>query len=134
MADTRGNLEAVLAAAGEFTVTEDHLRLLRHARLYWDYGEGYGAPAINPKRPYGNSYVERDIAEILEAPDSDWEWQDGEKAYLTAEAEERFTRLHEETLIVLHIALTAGEFRPGRYVRDDVIGWIRVEAITSNHP
>jgi len=58
----------------EFTVTEGHLRLLRHAWVDWDQGEGYGAPGINPKKPYGNSDVERDIAEILEAPDSDWEW------------------------------------------------------------
>lgn len=44
------------AALTEFTVTEDHLKLLRHIHLYWDYGEGYGAPAINPKRPYVDSY------------------------------------------------------------------------------
>jgi hypothetical protein len=31
------------------------------------------------QKPYGNSYVERDIAEILEAPASDWEWEDGER-------------------------------------------------------
>ena len=41
------------------------------------------------------------------------------------EAEERFTRLHEETLIVLHIALTTGEFRPGRYIREGNISWMR---------
>ena len=78
MADTRRYVEAISwAAVSEFTVTEDHLELLRHVHLYWDYGEGYGAPAIDPKRPYGNSDVERDIAEILEAPDSDWELLDG---------------------------------------------------------
>ena len=131
MADTRRYVEAVSwAGVTDFTVTEDHLTLLRHAHLYWDYGEGYGAPAINPKRPYGNSDVERDIAEILEAPDSDWECdEDGEYLYPnpTPEAQERFTRLHVETMIVLHIALAAGEFRPGRYIRDDVIGWIRAD-------
>ena len=32
----------------------------------WDYEEcEYGAPAIDCKRPYGNSDVEGDIAEIL---------------------------------------------------------------------
>ena len=75
VADTWRYVEAVSwAALTEFTVTEDHLKLLRHIHLYWDYGEGYGAPAINPKRPYGDSYVERSIAEILDAPDGDWEW------------------------------------------------------------
>ncbi len=135
MDDTQQYVEAVSwTAIREFTVTEDHLKLLRHAHLYWDYGEGYGAPAINPKRPYGDSYVERNIAEILEAPDSDWEWEDGVRVYPTPEAEERFTRLHVETMIVLHIALATGEFRPGHYIRDEVIGWTRVEATSSHHP
>ena len=129
MADTRRYVEAVnWAAVREFAVTEDHLELLRHVYLYWDYGEGCGAPAINPKRPYGNSDVERDIAEILDAPDPDRELaEDDEYPDLTAEARERFTRLHVETMIVLHITLAAGEFRPGRYVRDDAIGWVRAE-------
>lgn len=52
---------------------------------------------------------------------------DGEILYPTSEAQERFTRLHVETMIVLHITLAAGELRPGRYIREDVIGWIRVE-------
>ena len=39
-----------LDRATEFRVTEDHLKLLRHAYyVYWDPGEGYGAAAINPK-------------------------------------------------------------------------------------
>jgi hypothetical protein len=135
VAETEPYVEAVSwANVTEFTVTEDHLALLQHAHFYWDYGEGYGAPAINPKRPYGNSYVERDIAEILEAPDSDWEWEDGEKAYPTPEAEERFTRLHVETMIVLHIILAAGEFEPGRYVRDKNTGWVRLEETNTAHP
>jgi hypothetical protein len=135
VAETEPYVEAVSwASVTEFTVTEDHLALLRRARFYWDYGEGYGAPAINPKRPYGNSYVERDIAEILEAPDSDWEWEDGEKAYPTPEAEERFTRLHVETMIVLHVILAAGEFVPGRYVKDENTGWVRLEETSTAHP
>jgi hypothetical protein len=35
-----------LNQAREFTVTEDHLKLLRHlcgGGLYWEPGEGYGA-------------------------------------------------------------------------------------------
>jgi hypothetical protein len=68
-----------LLSVTEFTMTEDHLKLLRHAWVTWGEGEGYGAPGINPKKPYGNSYVQRDIARILDAPDDDWELEDGER-------------------------------------------------------
>jgi hypothetical protein len=108
-----------LQSATEFTVTNDHLTLLRHAYAdSWDPGEGhFGAVGINSKRPYGDSYVTRSIAEILNAPDEDWEYEDGEKAGVTDEAEERFTRLHIETMAALQIVLAVGEFRPGRYRR-----------------
>lgn len=135
MADTRRHVEAVnWAALADFTVTEEHLKLLQHVYLDWIYGEGYGAPAINSKRPYGDSYVERSIAEILDAPDGDWVWEDGIKAYPTPEAEERFTRLHVETMIVLHIVLAARDIRPGRYIRDDIIGWVRVDEEDADQP
>ena len=103
----------------EFTVTEDHLKLLRHARVTtWDAGEGYyGAAGVDAKRPYGNSAVGRDIAEILDAPDRDWVHEGGEKAYVTDEADERFKRLHVETMMALQVVLAAGEFRAGLYRR-----------------
>ena len=114
----------------EFTVTEDHLKLLRHVWVdYWDPGEGYGAAGINSKKPYGNSYVERDIAEIVGAPDEDWIYEDGHKAYVTDEAAERFTRLHVETMVALQIVLAVGEFRSGRYRRSRWdIDWQRDES------
>ena len=70
----------------------------------------------------------QDMAEILNAPDSDWECGEG-GGYpdFTPEARERFTRLHVETMMVLHIVLAAGQFRPDRYIRDEDIGWVRAE-------
>jgi hypothetical protein len=56
----------------KFTVTDDHLKLLRRAHITWD-GVEFGAPEIYCKKPYGNSNVWGDIAEILEVPDSEWE-------------------------------------------------------------
>ena len=96
----------------EFTVTDEHLKLLRRAYVGWDDCE-FGAPAIDCKRPYGNSDVIADIAEILEVPDDQWRDEDGDAF---PDAEEAFTKLHAETAIVLQIALATGEFRPGRYV------------------
>lgn len=123
----------------EFTVTEDHIKLLRHIYdLYWDPGEGHGAPYIGPKKPYGNSDVPRDVAEIVEAPDSDWEREERLVTFpgpprtvpfkhLRPEAEERYLRLHVEAGMALKIALATGQFWPGRYTRTRAWGneWTR---------
>lgn len=88
----------------------------------------FGAPSIDPKRPYGNSDVFGDIAKILDAPDGEW---DDEELDLHLDAEWRFLRLHVETAIALQIALATGEFRTGHYVRDetrDSRSWKRTEA------
>ena len=115
--DTRALFD-VIRDARNFTVTEEHLRLLRRAYVWWGEGE-FGSPAIDPKRPYGNSNVFRDIAEIL---DESYVEPDDEETDLSPDAEWRYLRLHVETAIALQIALAAGEFRTGRYVRHDEDG------------
>ena len=90
-----------------FTVTEDHIKLLRRAYVSWDGGE-FGAPAIDCKRPYGNSSVYNDMAEILGITES------GEDDF----SEEQFAhmaQLHKETQTVLQIILATGEMRAGTY-------------------
>lgn len=113
MADARKIYDDVRFVT-EFTVTEEHLKLLRRAYVSWDDCE-FGAPEIDPKRPYGNSDVIEDIAEILGVPED--QWSDGEEAL--PDAEQAFTRLHAETGLALQLALTMGEFRTGRYVRSE---------------
>lgn len=113
-----------LDQAREFTVTEDHLKLLRHlcdGGLYWDPGEGYGAPYFGPKKPYGNSDVPQDVARIVGAPDSDLETWDDDGGP-EAEVEDRYLRLHVEAGIALKIALATGEFRAGHYTRTSAWG------------
>src|ERR1700734_729843 len=88
----------------EFTVTEDHLKLLRHAYVGWDDCE-FGAPAIDCKRPYGNSDVIDDIAEILGVPD---EQVRDEESEILPGVKAAFTCLHGETATVLQIALATG--------------------------
>lgn len=125
--DTRALFDVVYRIK-EFTVTDEHLRLLRSAHVFWDEAE-FGAPSINPKRPYGNSNVFGDIAKILDVPDGEWA---DEYLKPSLDAEWRFLRLHVETAIALQIALATGEFRAGRYVRyDDMVSpcrWRRTEA------
>jgi hypothetical protein len=118
-----------LSMVNEFTVTEDHLKLLRHARAgTWYPGEGdHGAAGVSLKKPYGNSYIEADVAEIVGAPDEDWVFEDGYKTHLTEEATKRFLRLHIEAMAALQIVLAVGEFRPGHYRRSAIwaIDWQR---------
>jgi len=96
-----------------FTLTDDHITLLRAAYIRWEDCE-YGAPAIDCKRPYGNSDVELDIAEAL-----GWELpvdNEGDE-YIDADMAQRAERLHKETRTALQVILRAGTFTPGRYVR-----------------
>lgn len=103
----------------DFTVTDEHLKLMKRAYVSWDDTE-FGAPEIDCKRPYGNSNVIEDIAEILGVPEDQWSDGDGEAL---PDAEQAFTKLHAETAIVLQIALNTGEFREGRYVREKYGDW-----------
>lgn len=48
----------------EFFVTENHIKLLKSLYIGWDDTE-FGSPSIDPKRPFGNSDVYGDMAEIL---------------------------------------------------------------------
>jgi hypothetical protein len=90
----------------------------------------FSAPSINSKRPYGNSNVYADIADILGVPHGEW---DDEELNPLPDTAWRFARLHVETGTALQIALDTGEFRADRYARDDERGyglgrWRRDEA------
>ena len=95
-----------------FEVTEDHLKLLKHSHVMWRASE-YGAPMIDPKRPYGNTSVESDIAEIL-----GWDEEDSQRA----------EKLHRELEIVLQIVLVTQTFEPGLYnLRNEyTTDWIKL--------
>jgi len=95
-----------------FELTEDHIKLLQSAYVRWEDAEA-GAPAIDPKRPYGNSSVELDMAEIL-----GWN-QEGDEYPLLLEQEERLNELHRETEIALQIILRHKTFRPGKFIYYD---------------
>jgi hypothetical protein len=111
-----------------FTLTEDHIKLLSAMYVSWEYGGDYsmGVPIIDPKRPYGNTNVEMDIAEELE-----WELfetSDGETV-LSKEQGELARKLHTETETALQIVLATRSFEPGIYEKAetyDVHSWRRV--------
>lgn len=100
-----------------FTVTDQHLTLLRHANVGWD-GCEFGAPAIDCKRPYGNSDVLGDIGEIL-GLQPDPATERGAECDFSDEQRSRMRVLHNETATALEIALRTGEFRVGSYETSD---------------
>jgi hypothetical protein len=119
--DVYRSIESATWKTGTFTVTDQHLALLRKANVRWEDVE-FGAPAIDGKRPYGNGSVTRDIAEILNEPG----WQaavaeddrhDDDRAVESwlEENNDRLVRLHAETGIALQIALATGAFATGNY-------------------
>jgi len=99
-----------------FTITKDHLNLLKEMYTGWNDME-YGAPSIDPKRPYGSSYnVEQNIAEIL-----GWKmFEDAdEEKHLSKEQYELAQKLHQETEQVLQICLCTQSFEEGTYERKE---------------
>lgn len=97
----------------EFIITEDHIKLLKASYVSWFDCE-YGSPAIDPKRPYGNSFVAWDIALILgwELPKEDHQYDDMMKVI-----SDRARKIHSELDIVLQILLANTDIgiQPGLY-------------------
>ena len=94
-----------------FTLTAEHVALLRAMCVGWQDCET-GAPEIDPKRPYGNSSVDLDVAEALG-------WEVDADEGLTDEQRDRAMTLHRETEVALQVVLQTGSFTPGTYVNRD---------------
>jgi hypothetical protein len=106
-----------------FQVKEQHIKLLRRAYVSWEDCE-FGAPSIDCKRPYGNSDVYSDIAEIIGLPSPDI---DNDEDF-TPEQVAEMDKLHKETQTVLQIFLATGEMKTGVYTADKYsIDWKRQE-------
>jgi len=98
----------------KFTLTEDHIKLLENAYVEWSDGEN-GDPAINSKRPYGNSSVAYDVAEIL-----GWSYGKDEENYEELSSEQLYQadKIHRETKTALQIILQTKSFIPGNYEKE----------------
>lgn len=105
--------------AKTFTVTDDHYVLFRRANITWDNCE-YGAPEINPKRPYGNGDVARDIHEILGWPMECNEYEEYELD------DDRAWEIHKQMETALQIMVQhPGEDIRGQWVREGWSKWTR---------
>lgn len=103
-----------LVGVERFTVTAEHVALLRHAIVSWDDCE-FGAPAIDCKRPYGNSGVLADMAVILGFRPAETRYSEHGWKPLTEEEKNALGALHKQTQAALQIFLATGEMRPGKY-------------------
>ena len=100
-----------------FTLTKDHINLLSKMWVSWEDAE-FGAPSIDPKRPYGNSGSEiyRDMRKALgvdlpECPHC--------KEVLGETNNKDLDDLHKELETALQIVLRTKAFEPGEYIADD---------------
>jgi len=94
-----------------FELTENHIKLLKRMYVGWQDCET-GAPEINPKRPYGNSSVASDIAEILGMKENCCPHCDEP---LGDSPDDDLMDLHRETELALQIVLQTGSFETGRF-------------------
>lgn len=100
-------MEKKIKKGQKIKITEAHLKLAQRMYVDWDSYE-YGAPAIDCKRPYGNSDVEKDILEILGLPYP----EDGE---LPEHLSDYARQIHEEMRDVLQVCLQLQKFEVGTY-------------------
>ena len=98
-----------------FVLTAEHVKLLRRTNVSWD-GCEFGAPGVDPKRPYGNRDVHGDMAEILGR-----ELERDKDGVITDALLKRLDKLHKETETALQVVLTSGSFKPGTYVAQKYI-------------
>jgi hypothetical protein len=113
-----------------FTLTEAHLKLLKRANVGWQDCET-GAPEIDPKRPYGNSSVYLDVAEILDIKPAarcpkcgaECERCGDEGGGFSREERESLMLLHRGTEHALQIVLQHGH-QLGRYRKGNWRDWV----------
>jgi hypothetical protein len=108
-----------------FVLTPEHIKLLQRLTVYWRVNpDGYGAPTVDVIRPYGNSDIHGDIAELLGLPQPDWE----AGATYSPDQIVLMDTFHRETEFALQVVLQTGQFQPGLYVRRWYTNWILVVA------
>jgi hypothetical protein len=109
-----------------FTLTADHVLLLRNASIDFQDGPEWGGPAIDCKRPFGNGDMVGDMALLLgvnnvETDDEEIHWPPGTRLNMM--------HLYGELGDALQVVLATGTFSPGDFEADDYSrNWRRVAA------
>lgn len=101
-----------------FVVTQYHIDLMKRMNIDWCYDE-FGSPAVDPKRPFGNSSVYFDMLEILGLPEQD-------EYTLTPDQTDYLDKIYAQTAIALQILVYFGSIEPGEYTREKYSSnWVR---------
>jgi hypothetical protein len=79
-------------------ITETHKRMLKRLQIQWEReGRGIGRLGIDSKRPYGNSRVHEDIAELAGMRKLDYE---KDESYTEVEIA-KMRQLHQDMAAIL---------------------------------
>ena len=108
-----------------FTITKEHLLLAKNMYVEW-YDAEFGAPTIDPKRPYGNSDVTTDICRLLKLKPITVE----DETYFRNKNQEYAEKLHKEMQTALQIFLTTQSFEVGTYHKKEEYNdrsWIKLK-------
>ena len=88
----------------QFTLTSDHVKLLRAVKIAWNSSD-YGGPSFNTQRPYGGVHVYSNMLDILGIPSEERKPSD------TVWLED----LHRSMAVALQVVLRTGKFKPTTY-------------------
>lgn len=122
----------------EFTMTEDHLKLLADLYIGWNDYAYEGSPGPGDKRPFGNSDVTGDIFRCLgwempdeDADDAEWNTKWGGRDYDTVwdECFKRAMAIYRELEFAMAIVL-----KNVGCPRDQLIGLWKKASIFSSDP
>jgi len=107
----------------QFRIEPKHLTLLQCMYVSW-WGAEFGAPCIDPKRPYGNGDVIKDMIEIL-----DVDAEEDEDGLFPRGIELEMAALHDDIKTVLQICLVSQKFEAGLFemTREyNVRSWVKI--------
>ena len=105
-----------------FTVTENHLKLIKRANIQFVFkeeGPYYSYFYQDGKRPYGNSDFVGDIAEII-GVEPDCQGKDEDEKWFSDELELTLIKHHVDLKIVMAILCANCSIQPGTYTRESV--------------
>lgn len=101
-----------------FNLTKDHITLMRGLCFCWGDCE-YGGPAVDCKRPFGNSgrtQIIRDMAQVMGLPDSAI-YDERSEELIEAEAD-RLENLYRQMPTAIECVFRTQSFEPGLFVAE----------------